>query len=263
MFFHPVNALRRAAASLRNVSRAAVQRRMAGLMLALVAEVFLALLLLTLSYPSRPGRERDERSLSTFTVAPAAQPADEQAPAPERSDRPAEARPAERPQQATPEVRQPAPMPEQAPPPPFISIAPGQLSSTDLASVPRAAPAPRRSVAGPPNTGGGPPDTPRVVGAGPNGEPLYAAAWYREPYDSELRGYLSTAQGPGWALIACRTVREWRVEDCVAMDEYPERSGIARAVLAAAWQFKVRPPMLRGQYRVGEWVRIRIDYERR
>ena len=112
---------------------------------------------------------------------------------------------------------------------------------------------------GPPDTGT-PGDTPRVGGSGPNGEPLYAAAWYREPYESELSGYLSTASGPGWGLIACRTAPDFRVEDCVALGESPTGSNIARAVLAAAWQFRVRPPRIGGRSMVGEWVRIRIDY---
>ena len=111
---------------------------------------------------------------------------------------------------------------------------------------------------GPANTNSQP-DTPRV-GTAPNGQPLYAAQWYREPYDSELSGYLSTAQGPGWGLIACKTEPEYRVDQCVMLDEYPSNSNIARSVLAAAWQFKVRPPRLGGRYMVGEWVRIRIDY---
>jgi protein TonB len=102
-------------------------------------------------------------------------------------------------------------------------------------------------------------DTERV-GTAPNGEPLYAAAWYREPDQKALGAYLSTARGPGWGLIACRTVPGYRVEDCVRIAEYPEGSQIARAVLAAAWEFRVRPPRRGGQTMVGSWVRIRIDY---
>jgi protein TonB len=75
-----------------------------------------------------------------------------------------------------------------------------------------------------------------------------------------LRAYLSTARGPGWGLIACRTAPDYRVEDCVPLDEYPEGSQINRAVLAAAWEFRVRPARIGGRSQVGSWVRIRIDY---
>jgi protein TonB len=98
------------------------------------------------------------------------------------------------------------------------------------------------------------------VGTAPNGEPMYAAAWYREPRPDQLRAYLSTASGPGWGLIACRTAPDYRVEDCVGIDEYPTGSQITRAVLAAAWEFRVRPPRVGGRSLVGSWVRIRIDY---
>lgn len=121
-------------------------------------------------------------------------------------------------------------------------------------------PAPSSSMMGPPVPRSATPDSERVAGAGPNGEPLYKAAWYREPLDIELRGYLSTASGPGWGMIACRTAPNYRVEDCFAIDEYPENSNINRSILAAAWQFQVRPPRIGGRYMVGEWVRIRIDY---
>ena len=53
---------------------------------------------------------------------------------------------------------------------------------------------------------------------------------------------------------------DYKVDDCVALDEWPNGSRLARAVLAAAWQFKVKPPRVGGSYKVGEWVRIRIDY---
>ena len=75
-----------------------------------------------------------------------------------------------------------------------------------------------------------------------------------------MGAYLSTARGPGWGLIACRTAPDYRVEDCVALGEYPEGSQITPSVLAMAWESRVRPPRLGGRVLVGAWVRIRIDY---
>ena len=236
-------------------------RRAVGIGAALLAELLLVLLLLTLA-PDAPQPRRERRTVFSMTDEP---PTPEQEETPERDEpAPAQAeRPVERP------VPEPPPVPAAVAPPvpvPIIPLSPAQMAQADITPPsPPAPPAPRRGVAGPPNVGGGSAfaDTPRVSGTGPNGEPLYAAAWYREPYPEELRGYLSTARGPGWGLIACRTAREWRVEDCVALGEYPEGSNIARSVLAAAWQFKVRPPRIGGELRYGEWVRIRIDYDLR
>lgn len=172
----------------------------------------------------------------------------EERPAPDRAAT-EEPRP---PQPAEPEVAPTAPpiMPTPQALPPAPDIRP-----TPIRPVPSGKP-----PYGPPDTGGPSLRDTERVGTAPNGEPLYAAAWYREPRDDELRGYLSTARGPGWGLIACRTAPDYRVEDCVGLDEYPHGSQINRAVLAAAWQFKVRPPRLGGQPLVGNWVRIRIDY---
>jgi protein TonB len=138
-----------------------------------------------------------------------------------------------------------------------------QAQSFDLGKIAKAPASPSR--AGPMI---GPMDTPHFgdserVGSAPNGQPMYAARWYREPTDQELRGYLSTAQGPAWGLITCKTVADFRVEDCVGLDEYPEGSRMLPAILAAAWQFRVRPPQVGGVSQVGDWVRIRIDYELR
>ena len=181
--------------------------------------------------PSSPKQERIEESPQ---------------PAPERPPEPVEALP---PPVIPPNATSTMPAPADRPPSPV--------------NPPSATLPPGGRVYGPPDTGGSSTsrDSQRV-GTAPNGEPLYAAAWYREPSDAELRGYLSTASGPGWGLIACRTAPDYRVEDCVGLDEYPNGSQINRAVLAAAWQFKVRPPRLGGRQMVGSWVRIRIDYGR-
>lgn len=248
-------------------------RRIAGFVLALLVEVLLVLVLLTLK-PDLVGR-KDAKSPPVFTMAAADDAAPEaatedqqksEAPPSETETPPTDTPPVET-QPTPPRPQPPTDAPPAPSPPPYILLPRQVLAEADIArpSAPPAAPAApaapaRRPTYGPVDRGpAGPPDS-EVVGRAPNGQPLYAAAWYREPYPEELRGYLSTASGPGWGLIACRTVPNYRVEDCVSLGESPEGSNIARSVLAAAWQFKVRPPRVGGDYKVGEWVRIRIDY---
>lgn len=237
------------------------KRRALAIVAALALELLLIALLLSLGL-QKPGQPEAEPTLVRFQASSASESPDD-SPEPESKDT-QQPKPAERPRAEPEAAVQPsiqAPQPaEPSPPVPTVPVAP---SSFDLSKVKTPSAPPRAAASGPPI---GPPDTgssgdtPRV-GTAPNGEPLYAASWYREPRPGELRGYLSTATGPGWGLIACRTVPDFRVEDCVALDEYPSGSNINRAVLAAAWQFRVRPPRLGGQYQVGTWVRIRIDYE--
>jgi protein TonB len=226
----------------------------AGIIAALVLEALLLLLLLTLGRSATQPRG-EELTVVNLKSQETAEPAE---PEPE----PVEALP-EEPQPVVPPEAAPAVQVEPLPAPPERPSIRIPLEQVPAPQAPKAParptpPASDQPVYGPPDRGR-PADTARV-GTAPNGEPLYAAAWYREPYDSELRGYLSTASGPGWGLIACRTVPDYRVEDCVALDEHPTGSNIARSALAAAWQFRVRPPRLGGRVQVGEWVRIRIDY---
>ena len=162
------------------------------------------------------------------------------------------------------EITPPLTPPEKAKPSPqLIQLSPKEMAAWDIAARSKPSAPVSGAKFGPVDTGPRMSDTARVSGSGPNGEPLYAAAWYREPYPDELAGYLQTASGPGWGLIACRTAPDYRVEDCIRLDEYPTGSNIARSVLAAAWQFRVRPPRIGGQPKIGEWVRIRIDYDLR
>lgn len=99
------------------------------------------------------------------------------------------------------------------------------------------------------------------LGGAPAGEQLYNAEWYREPTHAELAYYLPAGMPRGgWGMIACQTVEGYRVDDCRAVAQFPPGSGLAHAVLQAAWQFRVRPPRIGGRTLVGAWVRIRIDY---
>lgn len=244
--------------------RADVSRRSAGFALALTIELLIALLLLSLSF----GQSREKREyvpMVSFDVAeaPAAQDAAESEREP--SAPPSETvRQPEQPQLVAPSALPlpsalPAPRPEAPNPPvtpvPTPSETPRSAPSARIGAVIRS-----ESGFGPADNGSGRGADSQVLGTAPDGSPLYGARWFREPQPDELSGYLSTASGPGWGLIACKTAPNWRVEDCVILDEYPNGSGIARATQAAAWQFKVRPPRLGGQYQVGSWVRIRIDY---
>jgi protein TonB len=231
-------------------------RRLVGVALALLAEALLVLVVISMAVvdfkPDKPATALVSVTTQRESDKPKAQPE----PEPART-----AKSLQTPRQSPPV---PAPAAPQIPSPAIIPLSKSEMAAMDirrLPAAPQAAPVPGKAMMGPPDMGV--PGDSKRVGSAPNGEPMYAASWYREPYDDELSGYLSTASGPGWALIACRTVRDFRVEDCVGLDEYPSGSQIQRAVLAAAWQFRVRPPRRGGISRVGDWVRIRIDYRDR
>jgi protein TonB len=248
-------------------------RRALAVGLALLAEGLLLFLLLTFSATRRLDTEEEVVKIVDLTadaVSEEAPEPDSPEPAQRAEERPVPRPPAPQPPSARPaELRPPQPpQPPQPAPPNPVQSAPAILPTPQALPPPSGAPRsaarpspPAGRVYGPPDTGGSAAlrDTERV-GTAPNGEPLYAAAWHREPRPDELRAYLSTARGPGWGLIACRTAPNYRVEDCVALDEYPQGSQINRAILAAAWEFQVRPPRRGGQSLVGSWVRIRIDY---
>ena len=229
-------------------------RRVIGIVVALAAEALLVWMLVSLDVIELP-KKIVPVALTSFDVRREVPPAAEHQTTPKDralarapSPQPAAVQPAQTPKQIAPA------------PHPVLPLSP-QVQSFDLGKIAKAPVA--SSHAGPMI---GPVDTPRFgdserVGTAPNGQPMYAAAWYPyEPTHAQMAGYLSTAE-PGWALVTCKTVPDYRVEDCVGLDEYPDNSQLIRAVLAASWQFRIRPPRVNGVLQVGDWVRIRVTYE--
>ena len=237
--------------------KARLGQRTTGLVVALFIEAILLFLLLTLSQNDEAAGPTRE-SISTFDASSPAQEAPEPEPSPEVEPAPT-ASPSPQPVEPLPVQPQSMPTPRVVVPVPRPTV---PAAPPSPAPAPPAPPRQSNEVYGPPAPANRSTDSQRV-GTAPNGEPLYAAQWYREPSDRMLGDYLSGSRGPGWGQIACRTVPDWRVEDCVIVGESPRGSNIAQAVLAAAWEFQVRPPRLGGRYQYGEWVRIHIDYTRR
>ena len=135
----------------------------------------------------------------------------------------------------------------------FVEMSREDLAAGDIAKLP-----PARSAAQ--EGGGGAGDSALASGQGPGGEPLYRAEWFREPRQGELALYMpKNLTGDSWALIACRTIDHYHVENCQALGESPPGSGLARAMRQAAWQFLVRPPRVGNKPLVGAWVAIRFD----
>lgn len=145
-------------------------------------------------------------------------------------------------------------------PPGFVVMSRKDFAAADVSKMARAAlGASSGPSAGAGNSGSG--GAAGGVGEGPGGATLYAAQWYREPRDAEIGPYLPATRAPGsWAIIACRTIQDYHVDDCREMDESPRGSGLARALRQAAWQFLVRPPRIDGKPQLGTWVRIRFDF---
>lgn len=225
-------------------------RRALSFALAVAIEVILLLAFLTINFREREKPEFEGGRLTTFDVSSER----------EETDRSMQ-------KQAEPLVKLP-PRPVPTIPKPKIELPERPLQmlevskevfqAGDISKLGSNAPGYSPKMAG----GGRQPGDSEKVGTAPNGEPLYAAEWYREPTNRELAAYLpkNMPESGGWGLIACRTVAQYRVEDCVELGNSPPGSHLAGAVRQAAWQFRVRPPRVGGKSMVGTWVQIRIDY---
>ncbi|OYU33363.1 hypothetical protein [Novosphingobium sp. PASSN1] len=144
-------------------------------------------------------------------------------------------------------------------PPGFIRMSREDIAKADISRI---KPAGGSSGSTGASSGGG--GSAEGTGDGPGGARVYNAEWYREPTRAELSPYMSAARGSSsgdWAMIICRTVERFHVEDCREVDESPRGSGLARALRQAAWQFLVRPPRVDGKPQLGTWVRIRFDFK--
>lgn len=233
---------------------AVLRRRVTGILLALAVEVALVFVLLTLN-PPQFGPVGESNPLKSFSLA-----ADNSGAKPTTTPAPKKraAKPAARAAAAAPSVTRT--LVDKAPPAPpaptgdipglirlthdeYVASDIGRLRSREPASA-DAGPAAGDSVAS---------------GNAPNGEPLFNAEWYREPTDSQMAFYLPKGLRQGAALIACRTVPKYHVENCQILGEDPPGTGLARGVRDAAWQFLVIPPKKGGRPLTGAWVRIRFD----
>lgn len=225
-----------------------LRRRGTAILLALLIETLLILALLSLVVEPAPKFESGTR-LTSFSLAPATQTAKA-----DKSDK-AAVKPKDEqstpPEPVTPPETPALPSPNKG----FIEMSREEMAAGDISTLPQ-----HESAAAGGSSAG---DSVRVSGQAPNGEPLYRAEWYREPTDAELAFYLPKNRPPGsWAVIACRTIEKYQVENCQSLGESPPGSGIAHAMRRAAWQFRVRPPRVGNKPLVGAWVSIRFDFTR-
>jgi len=233
-------------------TRLTLRERATASAVAIAIELVILLALLTLG--ARVLKPKPQSDLQTFSISPL--PA--AAPAKTSQQHKARARQthagAARPQQ----VHTPVPVP----PPPFElpGVMKLSLADADISKIH----GPPKTPAGASNDGDSDQDSATAYGPGegPGGQRLYEAEWYRRPSDAELSFYIPKTGAPAGsvALIACRTIANYHVDNCQSLGESPAGSGLARAMRNAAWQFLVRPPRIGGKTMVGAWVRIRIDF---
>ena len=225
--------------------RAPLSRRLSGFGLALAINLALLLILMTLGIIPPPG-QKTSRGLVVDLI-----PASRSTSTTREQRTEVRQRRAEKPVPKPPAIVLPSVKPTITPPPepqaktqPWLEMSQSDMAAADISKL---------------HSSGSDGDS-EVVGKGPNGETLYAAEWARRPTNAEVTGYLPRNAPDGWGLIACKTIPENRVDDCIELDQSPRGSHLASAARQAAWQFRVRPPRKNARPLVGEWVRILIEY---
>lgn len=241
-----------------------LRHRVLGIVLTLLLELALIGVLLTLGMTSRE-KPPVFSSLTTIDVGdqtenPDATEEDEAEPQPDSPSQPDVTPVAPPLPSALPPIPRPLTTPAPEPQPQPDPQPTPQPSATR--GPPRAVIRPGGGTYGPPGSAARSEGDSQVVGTAPDGSPLYAARWFREPTDAELGPALATVEPPAWALIACKTAPNWAVTDCVGLEQSPTASNMMGAVLATTWRFQVRPPRRGNASLMGAWVRIRISYTR-
>jgi len=231
--------------------RAPLPRRVSGFLLVLLVHILL-LILVFRSGPPQPVLPRPE--LKTFQVTSYTEA--ETTPKPARHARRAAAVTAPRP--PAPPVAPVAPPHAPVPPLHMLLLSKDEFAAADIANMPSHHD--DRAPAGGGDSAGSDSASSEGAGEGPGGERLYNAEWYVEPTHAELAYYMPSRPQSGWGMIACKTVPNFRVEDCQELGESPAGSGLSRTLRQAAWQFRVLPPRIGGRKMVGAWVRIRFDF---
>lgn len=216
------------------------RRRAKPVALTILVELLFLLALIGLA--TRPHPRTPTSVLKTFGFAPPA--VERAARRPETSATSAAPRP--------PIVPPPTPIPHPPVPvpvaPPMLDLSAEEFAASDIGKL----------------KGRGSGKAAYGPGEGPGGVSLYNAEWVREPRDAELAPYLPEMRQAGaWAMVACRTVERFHVDNCQSLGEFPLGSGLARGLRLAAWQFLVRPPRVGDKPMVGAWVRIRFDFTTR
>jgi len=241
-----------------DLHRASARRRTLSLILTILAHLLILLLLLTLTPDAKPVKKAP--TPATFTLLPEGTEAQKATTAKRSTAAAAKPKAAAAPPEKPADIILPKPKVEMPTPPPSVLV--GGKEMFDAADI-------SKMHSKDEGEGGASADDGKDSvaaygpGEGPGGARLYNAEWYREPSRSELSTYLpANAPAEGWGMIACKTVPDFRVDDCRTIGESPLGSGLARSIRLAAWQFRVRPPRINGRAQIGAWVRIRIDYSK-
>ncbi len=225
------------------------QQRTAALILTLAISALVLLALLSIAASPKKPAEKPVPTVTFDLPAPSAA-----AKSPDKSkSRTTETQAAAAPVTLPPQPKSPIIVPIKPPPIPTkntVFVSKDEYAAMDIGKLPKSGGAQGPGTAG--KSAFGP-------GEGPGGATLYPAEWYQRPARGALAAYLPEGAPPGsWAMIACKTVPRYHVDNCVGLGQ--SHQGLSAALRQAAWQFLVQPPRVDGKPLIGVWVRIRFDF---